>query len=108
MRVILLASAERWRLPLYDAFVVFGRVPLFYYIVHLYVAHILAIVGGLIQGFPVSAWLVDPFLHKPEGFGFSLPVIYLVWIGFAVALYPACHWFACLKAEKKQWWLSYL
>ncbi len=64
--------------------------------------------GGLIQGFPASAWLVDPFMNKPDGFGFGLPVIYLVWIVVVIGLYPACRWFAYLKAERKEWWLSYL
>lgn len=108
LSLILLALAERWRLPFHDVFAVFGRVPLFYYIVHLYVVHILAVVGGVVQGFPASAWLVDPFMNKPAGFGFGLPVIYCIWIGVVVGLYPACYWFARLKAEKKKWWLSYL
>jgi uncharacterized membrane protein len=106
--MLLLALAERWRPPLYDVYVLFGRVPLFYYIVHHYVIHILALLGGLIQGFPVSALLIDPFTNKPEGFGFGLPVIYLVWIGVVIGLYPPCRWFACLKSERNDWWLSYL
>ena len=103
----LLALKERCRSPLHHAIVTIGRVPLFFYVVHLYVVHLLAMIAGVLQGFPARAWLVD-IVDKPEGYGFGLPVIYLVWIGVVVSLYPACHWFAGVKARRKAWWLSYL
>jgi uncharacterized membrane protein len=103
----LLSLVERCRSPLHDAIVTIGRVPLFYYVVHLYIVHLLAMVGGVIQGFPASAWLVD-IVEKPEGYGFGLPVIYMVWVSLVLALYPACRWFAGMKAKRSDWWLSYL
>ncbi len=103
----ILAIVERFKTPLHNAMVTIGRVPLFYYVVHIYFVHIMAMIAGMFQGFPASAWLV-PILYKPEGYGFGLPVVYLVWIGVVIALYPACKWFAKIKAEKKSWWLSYL
>lgn len=103
----LLALTERYRLPLHKAVVTIGRVPLFYYVVHLYVVHLLAMIAGVLQGLPASAWLVD-IVDKPKGYGFGLPTIYLVWIGVVIALYPACRWFAQTKARRNDWWLSYL
>ena len=103
----LLALKERCRLPLHDAIVTFGRVPLFFYVIHIYVIHLLALIAGVLQGFPASALLVDVD-QKPEGFGFGLPVVYLVWISVVIVLYPVCRWFAGIKAHRNDWWLSYL
>lgn len=103
----LLALVERWRSPFHNAVVTIGRVPLFYYVAHLYIAHLLAMVAGVLQGLPASAFLA-PYWEKPDGYGFGLPVVYLVWVGLVLALYPACRWFARLKAQRKDWWLSYL
>ena len=103
----LLALAERRRSPFHAAIVTIGRVPLFYYVAHIYLAHLLAIIAGVFQGLPAGAWLTNP-IAKPTSYGFGLPVVYLVWIGLVVALYPACRWFARIKAQRKNWWLSYL
>jgi len=103
----LLALVERYRSPLHDAIVTIGRVPLFYYLIHLYVVHLLAMIAGVLQGFPASALLVD-IGEKPEGYGFGLTVVYLAWIGVVIVLYPACRWFAGIKARRDDWWLSYL
>lgn len=104
----LLALAERHRWPLHQAMVTIGRVPLFYYLTHLYVIHLTAWIVSILQGLPATAWLNDPFTNRPEGFGFSLPVVYLVWLGIVGALYPACRWFARIKREHPSWWMSYL
>jgi len=89
--------------------VVIGRVPFFYYVLHLPVIHGAAILaaaavaanaGALIGGFPPA--------QKPPGSGFGLPVIYGVWAAIVVLLYPACHWFAAVKERRTDWWLSYL
>jgi hypothetical protein len=57
-----------------------------------------------------AAWLFGgkPILAKPDGYGLSLPLIYVTWIAVVGALYPACRWFAALKQRRKDWWLSYL
>ena len=96
-----------------NAFLVFGRVPLFYYVVHWYTLHIVAI------GF---AWLrygridfmfalpqaLSPFpASYPQNYGYALWVVYLVWAAVVAALYPACRWFAEVKARKKSPLLSY-
>jgi hypothetical protein len=45
---------------------------------------------------------------NPDGWGYGLPVVYLVWVGVVLALYPACRWFAGVKARRREAWLSYL
>lgn len=89
--------------------VTFGRVPMFYYVAHLFVLHALAVAYVLATGGDAS-WLFGgrPTLMKPEHYGVSLPLVYAVWLGVVAALYPACRWFAELKQRRKDWWLSYL
>ena len=78
--------------------VVFGRVPLFYYVVHLLLLHAFAV---LFCGLPIGA-------AKPEDYGLELPGVYLVWIVAVVALYLPCRWFAEVKHRRNDVWLSYL
>ena len=51
---------------------------------------------------------VPIFNPPPPGAGFSLPVVYAIWLTLVVALYVPCRWFAGVKATRKDWWLSYL
>lgn len=91
---------------------VFGRVPFFYYVLHIPLIHALAVIVSLVRLGAVSPWLFanhpmgNP--RAPEGYAWSLALLYLV-VGIAVAaLYPACRWFAALKARRDDWWLRYL
>ncbi len=104
---ILLGAFERSRGRIANWLVVIGRVPFFFYILHIYVIHCVALVVGVIQGFSVARIAVDFELYPPE-FGVGLGVVYLFWIGIVVALYPACAWFAGVKARRRERWLSYL
>ncbi|HEX6186817.1 MAG TPA: heparan-alpha-glucosaminide N-acetyltransferase domain-containing protein [Pyrinomonadaceae bacterium] len=94
-----------------DAFVTFGRVPLFFYLLQWYTAHLIGVIAGLIAGQPV-AWQfaspVDKFTNLPTGIGFPIWVVYLCWIIGVLLLYPLCKWFAGVKARRRDWWLSYL
>jgi uncharacterized membrane protein len=95
---------------LLSALDVFGRVPLFYYILHLYLIHGLAVVVALLCHQP-TAWLLHGgfFLNRiPDGYGHNLPFIYLMWITVVVILYFPCRWFMGVKQRRKDWWLSYL
>ncbi|HJP64493.1 MAG TPA: hypothetical protein VJ844_13695, partial [Mucilaginibacter sp.] len=92
---------------------IYGRVPMFYYLIHIYVIHLIAVIASaFIPGQDWKLW----FLTKPiwfttdlKGYGFSLPVAYLVWIGIVIALYPLCKRYDAYKqANKQKWWLSYL
>lgn len=93
-----------------ERLVVFGRVPLFFYVLHIFAAHIAAIFVGLAFGQPVG-WLLwgGILLGRPEpGWGHGLPFIYAAWILICIGLYFPCKWFAGLKQRRKEWWLSYM
>lgn len=105
--IVALAFLEKGMGRLGRFFVVYGRVPMFYYIVHIYLIHALTIVAGVALGYDAALFL-NGFFGFPEGYGFGLGVVYLVWIGVVLVLYPACRWFGELKRRRKDVWLSYL
>jgi uncharacterized membrane protein len=83
---------------------VFGRVPMFYYLTHLPLIHGLADAAALyVYGRPV----LEQAPPLPEGYGYSLPVIYAVWLGVLLILYPPCRWFMGVKQRSRAAWLSY-
>jgi uncharacterized membrane protein len=87
--------------------VVFGRVPLFYYVIHLLLIDL--ITAGLAfarYGSKVAQAFKDA--QPPADWGYGLPVVYAVWLGVVLALYPVCRWFAGVKARSRSRWLSYL
>ncbi|WP_341836361.1 heparan-alpha-glucosaminide N-acetyltransferase domain-containing protein [Chitinophaga pollutisoli] len=89
---------------------VYGSVPFFYYVLHFYLIHGLTVIAFFASGYNASQ-IVDPqtpFLFRPADFGFSLPVVYLVWIGVVAALYFPCKRFAAYKRNRRKWWLSYV
>jgi len=101
-------ASPRWARPL----VTFGRVPFFYYVLHVPLLHGAAVAIGALQGGAAGA---TGFQHKillPDAesarFGFSLPVVYLAWALVVLTLTPACRWFAGVKARNRSPWLSYL
>lgn len=92
---------------LWQPFIIFGRVPLFYYVIHLFVIHGLAVLFAIIKyGSNVSQAFQSG--RPPDDYGYNLGVVYLVWIGVVIALYPLCRWFANLKRRRKDAWLSYV
>jgi uncharacterized membrane protein len=95
--------------PVGRAFLTFGRVPLFYYLLQWYVIHGLAVLTGLARGLPV-AWEFSPAAlgTPPEGWTLSLPGIYAAWFVVLAILYVPCRWFAGVKARHPGGWLSYL
>ncbi|MBK8340866.1 MAG: DUF1624 domain-containing protein [Flavobacteriales bacterium] len=94
-----------------DRLIVFGRVPFFYYIVHIYLIHSLATVAMVLQGQPWQETVLEASLD-PKDYadnGFPLWVVYAVWVSVVLAIYFPCRWFARYRAEHKdKWWLSYL
>ena len=100
--------SERGRIQ--EFFITFGRVPLFFYVLQWFTAHLLSILLHAAFGKPVS-WLwkspIDFFGPTP-GVGFNLGVVYLSWITGIALLYPLCKWFAAVKQRRRNWWLSYL
>ncbi len=105
--LLALALFRRAKGPVANVFVTFGRVPFLFYVAHLYLVHALAVAAGVAQGFPESS-LRDVFLNLPQGYGFGLPTVYLIWLGVVAALYPLCRRYAALKARSRAWYLSYL
>ncbi len=90
---------------------VYGRVPLFYYVLHLYVIHLTAIVLAYAFHQPASwLWHGGLFLAgAPPGYGHSLPFVYCVWFCVVASLYLPCRWFMEFKQQHRDWtWLSYL
>lgn len=91
----------------------FGAVPFFFYVLHIYLVHVLAIAANAAAGKPVHAffgYMINAFTapEKFQGTGFSLPWVYVAWIGVLALLYPACRWWQGVKARRRDWWLSYL
>jgi uncharacterized membrane protein len=91
---------------------IFGRVPFFFYVLHIPLIHALALVVSKVRLGVVSPWLFtnhpmgNP--EPPEGYVWSLPLLYLIWGITIVLLYFACQGFAALKARRNDWWLQYL
>ena len=90
----------------------YGRVPLFYFILQMVVAHLAGVVLGLAAGFDVSFWFTNyPFsetVKLPNGFGFSLATTYAAWIVGLIILYPICTWYGRVKRESGHWLFSYM
>lgn len=114
--LLLLAGLDRFSASLKRAnpLMVFGRVPLFYFVLHLYLIHLLAIPLALFRyGHAGFVFTPAPSMGGaanvyPPAYGYSLGVVYLLWIFVVVLLYPVCLWFARLKEHRKDWWLSYV
>ena len=104
---ILCAYAERMHGAIKDTLVMFGRVPFAFYIAHLYLLHVLAILLGVTQGFDASQFFVMAWAFPP-GYGVPLIWLYPIWIGVVALLYPFCRRVAAVKARRGDWWLSYL
>jgi hypothetical protein len=83
----------------------FGRVPLFFYIAHIYLLHATAILFAWIT---IGGTVSTAATHKPDGYGLSLAGIYTVWLAAVILLWPLCAWFAAIKRRHVEWWWSYL
>ena len=91
---------------------VLGKVPMFYYLLHIPLIHLLAVVVCYARYGQVHWMFESPSTDKfpitpPPGWGYSLPIVYLIWVFVVVALYPLCRWFAALKQRRGDAWLSY-
>lgn len=112
--LVVLALLERLQFSDRNPMLVFGRVPFFYFVMHLAVIHAVAILMSFLRyGRTPFLWLSPPSMGGPRelfpaDFGVSLVSVYVVWIGILIALYPLCSRFARLKRERRDWWLSYL
>ena len=106
--LLVLALAERRLAAALPALVTFGRVPLFFYVLHIPLIHGLAVLAAFAGGGNAGVLFTNTFLFaRPEGYGFGLGVVYAVTGGVLLALHPACRWFAGVKARRRDPWLSY-
>ena len=112
--IVVLGLIENVRLSSANPLIVFGRVPMFYYVVHLSLIHsTAALLAGIRYGdlmfllkHPLPVMSMSPGF--PADYGYSLPMCYLIWISIVAIMYLPCRWFANLKARRRDWWLSYL
>ncbi len=109
---LFLANSEKLKGSIVNFFCVFGRVPFFFYIIHIYLIHFLALMVAEFTGFGWQKMILPamPFRVKElKGFGFNLAIVYLIWIILIAMLYPLCKKFDIYKQNHKgKWWLSYL
>ena len=108
--LVVLALIEGVQNKFTDFVKIYGRVPFFYYVVHFYLIHLLTVIAFYAEGLG-SKDIVDPnsfFFFRPQHFGYPLWVVYAVWIGIILILYPLCKRYNQYKSTHKHWWLSYL
>lgn len=113
--LILLGLLDREHLgKFWRPFVVFGRVPLFYYVLHIFLIHAIALFLCYLRHGGPGGLFVGPLFNDaaralyPPGYGYGLGAVYAVWLLVVVLLYPVCRWFADLKQRRRDVWLSYL
>ena len=111
--MLFLSSVDRGTPRVLRPALVIGKVPLFYYMLHFALIHLLAVVVSYLR-YGSAHWMFEspdlghyPF-SAPPGWGFSLPVVYLTWAFVVIAMYPLCRWFAGVKQRRSDAWLSYL
>jgi uncharacterized membrane protein len=109
--ILFLAFVERVKSKVANFFIVYGRVPFFFYVLHFYFIHAFCLIAFFAKGYRWDQKFDpnSPFLFRPQLFGFDLPVVYAVWIIVVLLLYPLCKWYGSYKLRhKEKWWLSYL
>jgi uncharacterized membrane protein len=104
---IIIAYAENWQSRFAQWMVTFGKVPFFFYIIHIYIIHLIAIAIGAWQGSDLLL-LLNGYWVFPATHGINLFATYLVWLAVVVALYFPCRAFMQLKMRRTDWWLKYL
>lgn len=107
MLLLYLFEKQRWRI--FQPLVLFGQVPLFFYIVHLWLIHFTAILLALPK-YGLKA-IIMPFIASrlmPADYGYDYPMIYNLWIIMIILLYPLCNWFQNYKTKYPSKWLKYL
>lgn len=101
--ITVLGLLELTNNKLTKVFTVYGRVPMFYYVLHIYLLHVGAIITAMVMHTSVKGL---PSLGPK--YGFSLPGVYGVWLLAIIILYFPCRWFMHLKQRRRDWWLSYI
>lgn len=111
LSLALLPLLARLKGPAAVVMLTFGRTPLFTYVLHVLIAHSLALAVGWAMGVEPSAFfnlLGDPGRLIAQGWGFGLLGVYAAWLATLALLYPLSRWFAGVKRRRRDWWLGYL
>ncbi len=107
--IIFLSFAEKWN---NQRLTRIGRVPMFFYIIHIYVIHAFALLAAILTGFNASDMIIDVWVTEEpqlQGYGFNLWVVYAIWLLLIIGLYPLCKWYDNYKRNNRdKWWLTYL
>ncbi|MDE3252963.1 MAG: DUF1624 domain-containing protein [Bacteroidota bacterium] len=103
-----LAFLEKVKAGWSSVVVIYGRVPFFYYFLHFFLVHLLCTILFFATGHTMAEAAGSTMYFRPVQFGFSLRIVYLIWIGIVVILYPFCKKYSQYKATHTHWWLSYL
>ena len=108
--MLILAATEGRDNALTRFLLVYGRVPLFYFVCHIYLIHLIMLLVVTIQGYAWSSLDFSPFkFGRPDHAGLSLGAVYLVWAAVVLVFYPLCRWYGNYKAQhKEKTWLRYL
>jgi hypothetical protein len=109
--LLFLAAIEPFGSRIAKPLIVFGRVPFFFYIVHLYVIHALAMLLLVYEGRDWHQYILSAraiMSGALSSFGLSIGAVYIVWILVILLLYPMCRWYQNYRAKNpSKWWLSY-
>jgi uncharacterized membrane protein len=111
--ILLLPVVERLKpRRIWSWLTTFGRVPMFYYLLHIPTIHVAAMIVSVVRTGSVTPWLFGNFPagpgEQPPGYRWSLSLLYFVWALCVVALYFPSAWYAKLKATRRYAWLSYI
>lgn len=108
--LLLLAAIDNMRNRFSEVCRVFGAVPFFYYVAHLYLIHLIGVILFFASGYGVKDIVTPglPFNFRPLILGVPLGTVYLLWLVVLIILYPLCRWYGQYKRTHQQWWLSYL
>lgn len=117
--LMILSRADKMNVPdeqnenhfLTRVFITFGRVPLFYFVLQMFVAHLFGILLSLLAGKSVAFYFLNfpnSSTDAPPGAGFSLWVVYAAWFAGLVVLYPLCRWYGKIKQGRRGFPFSYI
>ena len=108
---LIFAIAEKANSRAGNVVSVYGKVPMFYFLVHFYFIHLVLIAILFLQGFHWSDLsFASGAFGRPQGLqsGVSLLLVYVIWISVVIILYKPCVWYGRYKTTHKQWWLRYV
>lgn len=107
---LFLAFTEQSKNKIANVLTVYGKVPFFYYVLHIYLIHILCVIYFYASGHHNSEIVTQGsfFNFRPSDMGFSLPITWLIWLAVIALLYLPSKWYDQFRAGKKHWIFKYI